>query len=129
MRTALRRCIVPSVYFGRMMYDVENPSSSWYVCFVLSHTFGVCVDWCGLSFGLKRIISWILAVLLHFARIQEIIKKWIITKWSNTARIQEIILFTTNYSPHQSTHTPKICNKNKTNIPTAWWILYIIRPK
>ena len=80
----------------------------------------------GYNLSWKKIISWILAVLLHFTRIQEIIKKWIITQRSNTARIQEIILFTTNDSPHQSTHTPKICNKNKTNIPATRWIFYII---
>jgi hypothetical protein len=39
------------------MYDVETPSSSLYVCFVFIAYFGVCVDWCGLSVVVKKIIS------------------------------------------------------------------------
>jgi len=43
-----------------------------------------------------------------------------------SARFQEIILFNTNDIPHQSAHTPKICHKNKSNIPSTRWSFYII---
>ena len=43
-----------------------------------------------------------------------------------SARIQEIILFNTKANLHRSTHALKIYNKNKSNISTTRWSLYII---
>jgi len=108
------------------MYDVENPSSSWYVCFVfIAYLWSMCwLIWaiiCGERDNFLNSCS-----IASLCNNSLLIISWILAKWSNTARIQEIILFTTNDSPYQSTHTPKICNKNKTNIPATRWILYII---